>query len=118
MTIEPIRNDEDLRRAFRRLESVFQAEEGSAQAGECDVLVTLIEDDENEHHGFGPAGPKRSWPSLNSKYRHGVEHQIPLRPGCRRRTLLRHANSGFHGPIRRSSRQPGCSSTRRARRHP
>lgn len=40
MTIEPIRNDEDLRRAFRRLESVFQAEEGSAQAGECDVLVT------------------------------------------------------------------------------
>ena len=59
MTIEPIRNDEDLQRAFRRLKSVFQAEEGSAQARERDVLVTLIEDYENEHHGFGPVGPKR-----------------------------------------------------------
>jgi len=57
MTIEPIRNDEDLRRAFRRLESVFQAEEGSAQARERDVLVTLIEAYENEHYDFGPADP-------------------------------------------------------------
>jgi|GEM_PF-5196024 HTH-type transcriptional regulator / antitoxin HigA len=58
MTIGPIRNDEDLQRAFRRLRGVFQAEEGSAQARERDVLVTLIEDYENEHHGFGPVGPK------------------------------------------------------------
>ena len=56
MIIEPIRNDEELRRAFR-LEKVFQAEEGTAQAGERDVLVTLIEDYENEHHGFGTVGP-------------------------------------------------------------
>ena len=58
MTIKPIRNDEDLRRACRRLEKVFQAEEGTPQADERDVLVTLIEDYENEHHGFGPVGPK------------------------------------------------------------
>jgi HTH-type transcriptional regulator/antitoxin HigA len=57
MRIKPIRNDEDLRRAFRRLEKVFQAEESTAQAGERDVLVTLIEAYENEHHNFGPAGP-------------------------------------------------------------
>ncbi|MCZ2096589.1 MAG: transcriptional regulator [Anaerolineae bacterium] len=57
MTIESIRNDEDLRRAFRRLEKVFQAEEGTAQAGERDVLVALIEEYENEHHDFGPGGP-------------------------------------------------------------
>lgn len=57
MTVEPIRNDEDLRRAFRCLEMVFQSEEGTAQASERDVLVTLIEDYENEHHGFGPACP-------------------------------------------------------------
>ena len=25
---------------------------------ERDMLVTLIEDYENEHHGFGPVGPK------------------------------------------------------------
>ncbi|MCC6715792.1 MAG: hypothetical protein IT496_11215 [Gammaproteobacteria bacterium] len=59
MTIEPIRNDQDLQRAFRPLEKIFQAEEGTAQAGELDVLVTLIEDCENERNGFGPAGPKR-----------------------------------------------------------
>jgi HTH-type transcriptional regulator/antitoxin HigA len=59
MTTEPIRNDEDLQRAFRRPESVFQAEEGSAQARERDVLVTLIEDYESERQGFGPVGPKR-----------------------------------------------------------
>ena len=27
MTIKPIRNDDDLRAVFRRLESIFQAEE-------------------------------------------------------------------------------------------
>jgi len=32
---------EDLRRAFRRLEKIFQAGEGTAQADERDVLVTL-----------------------------------------------------------------------------
>lgn len=37
MTIKPIRNDEDLRRAFRRLEKVFQAEESMPQADERDV---------------------------------------------------------------------------------
>ena len=42
MTIKPIRNDADLKRAFRRLEKVFQAEEGTAQADERDVLVTLV----------------------------------------------------------------------------
>jgi HTH-type transcriptional regulator/antitoxin HigA len=57
MTIEPIRNDEDLRRAFRRLEKVFQAEERTARADERDGLVTLIEAYEKEHHDFGPAGP-------------------------------------------------------------
>lgn len=59
MTIDPIRNDEDLQRAFHRLEELFQAGEGTAQAGERDVLVTLIEDYENEHHAFGTTGPKR-----------------------------------------------------------
>ena len=57
MTIRPIRNDEDLRRAFRRLETVFQAEEGTLQADERDVLVTLIEAYENKHYDFGPADP-------------------------------------------------------------
>ena len=54
MTIKPIRNDDDLKRTFIRLEKIFQAEEGTAQADERDVLVTLIEAYENKHHDFGP----------------------------------------------------------------
>ena len=57
MTIKPIRTDDDLRAAFARLERLFQADEGSAQADERDVLVTLIEAYENKHYAFGPADP-------------------------------------------------------------
>ena len=57
MTIKPIRNDDDPRRAFRRLEKIFQAVEGTSQADERDVLVTLIEAYENKHYDFGPADP-------------------------------------------------------------
>ncbi|MBK6864789.1 MAG: transcriptional regulator [Ideonella sp.] len=57
MTIKPIRNDDDLRNALHRLEKVFQAEEGTAQADERDVLVTLIEAYENMHYDFGPPDP-------------------------------------------------------------
>ncbi|WP_275627257.1 transcriptional regulator [Pseudomonas sp. 273] len=57
MNIKPIRNDEDLRSAFQRLESIFQAEEGTAEADEMEVLVTLIEAYENKHYPIGPADP-------------------------------------------------------------
>jgi HTH-type transcriptional regulator/antitoxin HigA len=56
MTIKPIRNDHDLRRAFLRLEKIFQAAEGTPQADERDVLVTLIEAYENKHYDFGQSG--------------------------------------------------------------
>jgi HTH-type transcriptional regulator/antitoxin HigA len=57
MTVEPIRNDDALQRAFKRLEKIFQAEQGTAQAHERDALVTLIEAYENERCDFGPADP-------------------------------------------------------------
>jgi antitoxin component HigA of HigAB toxin-antitoxin module len=57
MTIKPIRTDEDLRTVFHRLESIFQADEGTPEADERDVLVTLIEAYENQHYAFGPADP-------------------------------------------------------------
>ena len=57
MTVKPIRNDDDLRQAFIRLETIFQAEEGTPQADERDVLVTLIEVYERKHYDFGPADP-------------------------------------------------------------
>ena len=57
MTIKPIRNEGDLKRVFRRLEKIFQAKEGTTQADERDVLVTLVEVYENKHYNFGPADP-------------------------------------------------------------
>ena len=42
MNIKPIRNDEDLKLTFQRLESIFQAEEGSPEAEEMEVLVALV----------------------------------------------------------------------------
>ncbi len=57
MPIKPIRTEEDLRNAFRRLERLFQAPENTPQADERDVLVTLIEAYERQHHDFGPPDP-------------------------------------------------------------
>ena len=56
MNIQPIRTDDDLRAAFRRLEGIYQADEGTSEADERDMLVTLIEAYENRHYAFGPAG--------------------------------------------------------------
>jgi HTH-type transcriptional regulator / antitoxin HigA len=57
MTIKPIRTDADLRAVLRHLETIYQADEGTAEADERDVLVTLIEAYENKHCAFGPADP-------------------------------------------------------------
>ena len=57
MTIKPIRNDDDLKAVFHRLESIFQAPDQTPEADERDVLVTLVEAYENKHHDFGPADP-------------------------------------------------------------
>lgn len=57
MNIKPIRSDDDLRAALRRLEAVFQANEGTPEADEMEVLVTLIEAYENKHYPIGPADP-------------------------------------------------------------
>lgn len=55
MIIRPIRNDEDLTHAFKQLESVFQAENGTPEADERDVLVALIEAYENQHYPIAHA---------------------------------------------------------------
>ena len=55
MNISPIRSDKDLHAAFRRLEGIFQAEAGTPEADEMEILVTLIEVYENKHYPIGPA---------------------------------------------------------------
>ncbi len=57
MNIKPIRNDEDLRQAFARLEVIFQAEPGTPEFDEMEILATLIEVYENRHYPIGPASP-------------------------------------------------------------
>jgi HTH-type transcriptional regulator/antitoxin HigA len=57
MTIKPIRNDDDLHVAFKQLELVFQVPEGTPQADEREVLVTLIEAYEQKHYPMGSADP-------------------------------------------------------------
>lgn len=57
MNIKPIRTDEDLQAAFRRLEAIFQAEENTPEADEMEVLVTLIQAYEQKHYPIGPADP-------------------------------------------------------------
>ena len=57
MNIKPIRNDDDLRAAFQRLELVFQAQAGTPEEDEMEILVTLIEAYERKHFPIGPADP-------------------------------------------------------------
>ncbi len=57
MHIKPIRNDDDLRATFKRLEKVFHAQEGTAAADEMEILVTLIEAYEHNHFPIHAADP-------------------------------------------------------------
>ena len=59
MTIKPIRSDKDLQEAFQRLELIFQAEEGSPEADEMEIRVTLIESYENKHYPITPPDPMK-----------------------------------------------------------
>ena len=57
MNIKPIRNDEDLREAFKRLELVYQAQQNTPEADEMEILATLIEAYENKHYLISAADP-------------------------------------------------------------
>ncbi|VAW43949.1 hypothetical protein MNBD_GAMMA02-1438 [hydrothermal vent metagenome] len=54
MNIKPIKNNKDLQNAFKQLEQVFHAKKGTTEAGEMEILVTLIESYENKHYTFNP----------------------------------------------------------------
>jgi len=57
MRIKPIRNDADLDATFRRLNTIYQAEAGTPEADEMEVLVTLIEAYEQQHYSIAPPDP-------------------------------------------------------------
>lgn len=57
MNIKPIRSDSDLEDAFKRLEQIFQSEEGTPEFDEMEILSILIEDYERRHYPI-PASSK------------------------------------------------------------
>ena len=50
VNIKPIKNDDDLTNAFIRLESIFQADKGTSEAEEMEILVNLIEAYEDKYY--------------------------------------------------------------------
>jgi HTH-type transcriptional regulator/antitoxin HigA len=57
MDIRPIRNDEDLTWALGRIAALWNAEVGSPEGDELDVLATLVERYEREHYPIAKASP-------------------------------------------------------------
>ena len=49
MRIRPIKNDKDYQNALNRLELIFDAEKGTPEGDELEILSILIDKYENEH---------------------------------------------------------------------
>ena len=61
VNVNPIRSEEDYDAALARLSDIFQAEIGTPEGDERDILVDLVECYENKHHPVGlPADPVAS----------------------------------------------------------
>lgn len=57
MKIHPIRNEQDYKAALARVEALWEAQPGSAEADELDVWATLVDHYEEEHAPILPPDP-------------------------------------------------------------
>ncbi len=57
MKLEPIRNDRDHRRALRQIEKLWGARRGSPEAKTLEILVTLVDAYEAQHHAIDRPDP-------------------------------------------------------------
>lgn len=57
MKIRPVKNEEDYRKALKRLEVIFDAPAGTEEGDEADVLGLLIDDYENKHYPIEAPDP-------------------------------------------------------------
>ena len=57
MDIRPIRNDDDHARALAQMEALWGAPEGSPEAEQLEVIVTLVNAYEAEHHAIDHPDP-------------------------------------------------------------
>lgn len=57
MNIKPIKTKTDYKTALKRLEEVFDAEIGTTESDEADILGLLVDDYENTHYLIAPPDP-------------------------------------------------------------
>jgi HTH-type transcriptional regulator/antitoxin HigA len=57
MNIKPIRSQEDLTAAIARVEQLWEADIGSPEGNELEILALLIEKYEDEHYPMPPSDP-------------------------------------------------------------
>jgi len=57
MIIKPIKTETDYKIALKRLEEVFDAEIGTSESDEADILGLIVDDYENKHYPIAPPDP-------------------------------------------------------------
>lgn len=57
MQVRPIRTEKDLKQALAEIERLWEAKPGSQEYDQLDVLATLVEVYEEEHHPIPPPDP-------------------------------------------------------------
>ena len=57
MNIKPIKTETDYKIALKRLEEVFDAEIGTPESDEADIIGLMIDDYENKHYPIAPPDP-------------------------------------------------------------
>jgi HTH-type transcriptional regulator / antitoxin HigA len=57
MNIKPIRSEEDYEAACSRIDEIFQAEPGSPEDDELEILLTLVEKYQDEHYAMRMPDP-------------------------------------------------------------
>jgi HTH-type transcriptional regulator/antitoxin HigA len=55
--VKPIKNEEDYENTLARIDEIFDAKEGTTEADELDILVTLVERYEGVHYPMLPPEP-------------------------------------------------------------
>jgi HTH-type transcriptional regulator/antitoxin HigA len=55
--IKPIRTERDYKEAVTRIEKLFTSKPGTLEFDELDVLATLVDAYEREHHAIDPPSP-------------------------------------------------------------
>jgi len=57
MNIQPIKTESDLKKALKRLEVIFDAQAGTAESDEADVLALLVDEYEKKHYQIEAPDP-------------------------------------------------------------